>query len=371
MPTIELRQVAKHFGQVRALDSIELSIADGEQVAILGPSGSGKSTLLRVVAGLESLDSGQLVIDGINQRGIPAHRRDVAIVFQHFALYPHLSSLDNITLGLRHGLKLSRAEAERRARNIAERMQVGHLLSRKPKEMSGGQRQRIALARALARQSGAVLLDEPLSGLDAQLHAALRVEIASLLRSAGATSINVTHDQLDAMAMSDRVAVINHGKVEQLGTPADLYDRPATLFVARFIGSPPMNLVDLDDARSSGFAPGGVDAATVAVLGIRPEEMRLVPEPGDWTVSGQVALVEPSGGDRVVHVELIGTAARTVFAVRCRGTAVPGVGETVRIGAAPGHIHLFGTDERGTRLGTAGQGELPASRTGSDLVAAG
>ena len=357
MPTVELHSVSKHFGKVTALDGINLSIADGEQVAILGPSGSGKSTLLRVVAGLEELDGGTLTVDGVDQASIPAHRRDMAIVFQHFALYPHLSSLDNITLGLRHGLKLPRAQAEQRARDIANRMQVEHLLPRKPRQMSGGQRQRIALARALARQSGIVLLDEPLSGLDAQLHASLRVEIAALLRSVNATGINVTHDQIDAMAMADRVAVVNEGKVEQLGAPDELYARPNTVFVASFIGSPPMNLLPVEQGSESVFGTRPLRVGLPYTLGIRPENLRFGTDypPGSWSAQGRVVLIEPNGADRVVHLDMDESpSGRVTFAVRCRVGEQPMVGERVPVWAEQGAVHIF-ADAHGGRVGTAAE----------------
>ncbi|MCM3920452.1 ABC transporter ATP-binding protein [Frankia sp. AiPs1] len=356
MPTVELRGVEKNFGTVKALDAIDLSIADGEQVAILGPSGSGKSTLLRVIAGLETHDSGTLTVDGVDQRAVPAHRRDMAIVFQHFALYPHLSSLGNITLGLRHGLKLSKQEARARAHDVATRMQVEHLLDRKPREMSGGQRQRIALARALARRSGIVLLDEPLSGLDAQLHAALRVEIAELLRSVHATGVNVTHDQVDAMAMADRVAIVNHGKVEQLGTPDELYAVPATVFVASFVGSPPMNLAPVGEDGSSVFGARRLRVDGPVILGVRPERLRFTAGDVDldWHARGRVALIEPNGADRVVHVELDTPGPRRTFAVRCRSGEQPPLHAAVDLSCSPDDVHVF-AGEQGRRRGTVAE----------------
>ena len=353
MSTVSLNGIHKSFGSVTALDGIDLAIEDGEHVAILGPSGSGKSTLLRVVARLEDADAGSVVVGGVPQEGIPAHRRDIAIVFQHFALYPHLSSLENITLGLRHGLGLPKKEAEARAHDIANRMQVEHLLARKPKEMSGGQRQRIALARALARRSGIVLLDEPLSGLDAQLHAVLRLEIASLLRSVGATGLNVTHDQLDAMAMADRIAVINHGRIEQVGTPDELYAEPATLFVAGFIGTPPMNLLPVDSATDeSAFGRHTVLTDRPVTLGVRAEDLQLgtIVDAGDrWAIEGEVVLVEPTGKDRVVHLRC--DTGQTI-ALRCSLIESPHPGERVVALCSPERVHVYASDT-GERLGDA------------------
>ncbi|MCJ0902443.1 ABC transporter ATP-binding protein [Rhodococcus sp. ARC_M6] len=347
MTRIELRGIRKTYGNVTALDGIDLDIDRGEQVAILGPSGSGKSTLLRVIAGLEDQSEGSVRFDGFAQEGVPPHKRDAAIVFQHFALYPHLSALENITLGLRHGLGLAKRDAEQRAHAIATRMRVEDLLQRKPKAMSGGQRQRIALARALARRSGIVLLDEPLSGLDAQLHAVLRLEIASLLREVGATGVNVTHDQLDAMAMSDRIAVIRDGRIEQVGTPDQLYAAPATVFVAGFIGSPPMNLLPVAANGTSVF--GRLGSTPPITVGVRPEHVRLRPAPDAWTVTGSAALIEPTGQDRVIQLLL---TDGTPFAFRCAIGDAPALGTTVTVGADAESMHIYST-ETGGRLGDA------------------
>ncbi|GGH45628.1 ABC transporter ATP-binding protein [Microbacterium album] len=351
MGAVDIQGVRKSFGDVVALDGVELSVADGENVAILGPSGSGKSTLLRVIAGLEPADGGEILIDGAPQRDVPPHRRDVAIVFQHFALYPHLTARSNITLGLRHGLGLSKAEAESRAVELATRMQVEHLLDRKPREMSGGQRQRIALARALARRSGVVLLDEPLSGLDAQLHAVLRLEIASMLRAAGATGINVTHDQLDAMAMADRIAVIHNGRLEQVGTPDELYARPATLFVAGFIGSPPMNLLAVTAAGDSSLE-GPVPREAGVTLGVRAEDLGLVgAADAPWRVSGVVGLVEATGMDRVV--QMISDRGEAV-SFRCGIAEAPRPGQRVTVGTSADRVHVY-SSETGLRVGSAAE----------------
>lgn len=340
MSSIQINALTKTFGSVTALDNIDLEITEGENVAVLGPSGSGKSTLLRIIAGLDDADSGEIRFNGASQAGIAPHERDVAIVFQHFALYPHLSALENISLGLRHGLGLPKKEAEVRAREIASRMQVEHLLARKPKEMSGGQRQRIALARALARRSGIVLLDEPLSGLDAQLHAVLRLEIASMLRAVGATGVNVTHDQLDAMAMADRIAVINHGRIEQLGTPDELYARPETLFVASFIGTPPMTLIEVSDDGNSSFEGADVRRAHPVTFGVRAEDFTLVPptDPDPWTISGIVGLIEPAGRDRVVQML---THRGDTVAFRCSVADTPRAGDAATVRAHPEAVHVY------------------------------
>ena len=354
MTSVEITGVTKRFGAVTALDDITLHVEDGENVAILGPSGSGKSTLLRAIAGLEPVDDGEIRFGGERQNDIPPEQRDVAIVFQSYALYPHLSSRENITLGLRHGKKLGRAEADARATDIATRMQVEHLLDRKPRQMSGGQRQRIALARALARRSGIVLLDEPLSGLDAQLHAALRVEIASLLQSVGATGINVTHDQSDAMAMASRIAVINNGRIEQLGTPDELYRRPETLFVAGFVGTPPMNLFQVaDETRASEFGTHVGGVGDPITLGVRPERLHagegVSHSPEVWRLSGRVVLIEPTGRERIVHVQL---PSHEAFAILMAGDEVPAVGENITAWCEREHVHVYSRTTQ-QRLGNA------------------
>ncbi len=314
MAAVGVHGVSKRFGPVQALNGIDLQVADGENVAVLGPSGSGKSTLLRVIAGLEQADAGQVMLGGVDQARIPVHRRDVAIVFQHFALYPHLSCLDNITLGLRYGLKLSRAEAEQRARETAG-LRVEHLLDRKPRDMSGGQRQRIALARALARQSSVVLLDEPLSGLDAQLHSALRVEIATLLRLTGATGINVTHDQHDAMATADRVAVLDDGRIAQIGTPDELYAAPGDSVrsrVHRLAGDELLSgrrgrLLSVGQARRAGPRAGRAWRPPRTPSPRRPALLRARSHRHGHGRRGVPEL------DRVVHL----TVGSTPVAVRC------------------------------------------------------
>lgn len=351
MSAIAISGLHKNFGDLCALDDIHLDVHDGESLVVLGPSGSGKSTLLRVIAGLERPDTGQVHINGADQIGLPAHRRDVAIVFQHFALYPHLSALRNITLGLRHGLKLPAAEAETRARDVAARMEITELLDRPPRQMSGGQRQRVALARALARQAGVVLLDEPLSGLDAQLRQTLRVEIGELLRGSGSTSLHVTHDQLDAMAMADRVAILRNGRIEQLGTPDQLYHHPATQFVAGFLGTPAMNLFPAQRAAEGYPTPFGRVAAGEherITLGIRPENLHLTAE-APLTTHATVTLTESTGHSRIVHLH----RGDHRFTMRCPNDTTAHPGDRVHVGCHPADVHIFGPD--GARIGAAQQ----------------
>lgn len=364
-----LRGIRRFFGDVVALDGVDLAVTRGESLVVLGPSGSGKSTLLRIIAGLDHADEGEVLIGGRDQIGLPPHRRDVAIVFQHFALYPHLTALRNITLGLRHGLRLDPAAADRRARDVAGRLQITELLDRLPRQLSGGQRQRVALARALARQAGVVLLDEPLSGLDAQLRQSLRIEIAGRLRSAGATTVHVTHDQIDAMATADRIAVLRDGRLEQVGTPDELYHRPRTAFVAGFIGSPPMNLMPADHTHDGWRTPLGLvhhpdlpgrpaAGGGGVTVGVRPEHLRVSgPNPeasdgpwrnGDGETSGTgteaqvfapavVSLVVPAGPEKIVHLDAAGTA----MAARCAADVPLRPGAEVTLTASVADLHLF------------------------------
>ncbi|MEX2100830.1 MAG: ABC transporter ATP-binding protein [Acidimicrobiia bacterium] len=351
MRRVDLTTVSRSFGEVLALAGVDLSVAPGEHLALLGPSGSGKSTLLRVVAGLEQPDSGDVRFDGQSQLTLPPHRRDVALVFQQYALYPHLTARGNITLGLRKGLGLPAAEAEARAAEVAQRLGVDQLLDRRPREMSGGQRQRIALARALARNAGVVLLDEPMSGLDAQLRLTLRVEIVRHLRAADATVVHVTHDQSDAMTAADRIAVIDGGRIQQVGAPDELYERPVNLFVARFLGTPPMNVVPLEpgaDGRArSVFGVHEVQAG-VMTLGIRPEALALGTE-RPWTATAVVVAVEHAGPERMLHLSLDGHAV----ALRTLDRRLTS-GGPVDVSVDPADVHVFGGPD-GRRIGTAAQ----------------
>ncbi len=355
MRSIELRGVTKRFGDVTALSGLDLRVEAGESIVVLGPSGCGKSTLLRLIAGLEDPTDGEIRFDDESQAGIPPHGRDVGIVFQHFALYPHLSTRDNITLGLRHGLGLSKTEAGLRADAITAKLEISELLDRKPRDMSGGQRQRVALARALARMSGFVLLDEPLSGLDAQLRSVLRVEIAALIRSTGATVFHVTHDQQDAMTMADRVVVMRDGRVEQVGTPEEVYSRPAGLFVARFIGTPPMNLFELDAGHPLVIAEPDVRRLPSGVtLGVRPEDLRLG---GDGPVSLEATVVatELNGADWTVYV----SSGDKMVSAR---TAVPPppIGREITLTTDLAACHLFGPN--GRRLDTIAPSDITPGR---------
>ncbi|WP_101833414.1 ABC transporter ATP-binding protein [Frankia canadensis] len=366
---IEFDRVSRSFGAVAALREVSLSVRAGEIVALLGPSGSGKSTLLRICAGLDEPSSGDLRFDGTSQLGVPPHRRDVSMVFQHFALYPHKTALDNLTLALRHGRGLPKAAAVARARETLDLLGISELADRRPAAMSGGQRQRVAIGRALATRSRVILLDEPMSGLDAQLRVDLRVEIVDLLRGLGTTALFVTHDQAEAMAIGDRVAVLGDGRLQQIGTPDEVYDTPVTRFVAGFVGSPPMNIWDgrfeAGRLRGDGFdvpAPAGAVA-----VGVRPEHLTPDGVPAARTGSGSVADGRegrgPQGVDdaglalagHIVVAERLG-AERAVYlrcggqkvAIRVDATLAPTPGSAVTLRAPRSALTFF--DAAGARL---------------------
>lgn len=262
MSVLTLRALEKHYGRIKAIDGVDLMLAEGELLAVLGPSGSGKSTLMRLVAGLESPSSGDIVIDDRSVVGIPPQHRNVAMVFQSFALYPHMSVRDNILFPL-VSRKVPRDQHERRLERVTQMLDVGDLLDRRPNRLSGGQQQRVALARALVRDPELFVFDEPLSALDAQIRSQARAELRALHDRTQITTLYVTHDQLEAMGLADRVAVINEGRLHQVGTPHELYNNPADLFVAGFIGNPPMNRLPLGNG---------------AIAGIRPEHLQIDPD---------------------------------------------------------------------------------------------
>lgn len=270
--TINIIDVKKNYGAVPAVKGINLSVADGELIVLVGPSGCGKSTLLRMIAGLESISEGHVEIAGRNVNKAEPADRDIAMVFQNYALYPHMTVRGNLEYGLKNR-GTERAEINRRVAEAAEILEIGPMLDRKPRELSGGQRQRVAMGRAIVREPAAFLFDEPLSNLDAKLRVQMRVEIRRLQRRLKTTSIYVTHDQLEAMTLADRLVVMNGGLVEQVGTPVAVYDRPASLFVASFIGSPPMNLVPIDVLRAADSASALALPAGTDMVGLRPDAL--------------------------------------------------------------------------------------------------
>ncbi|POF27998.1 ABC transporter ATP-binding protein [Roseibium marinum] len=331
MATVDLRNVSKSFGSVEVLKDVSLSIEKGEFVAFVGPSGCGKSTLLRLIAGLEEISSGDLMIEGERVNDVLPAKRGVSMVFQSYALYPHMSVYENMAFGLEQA-KLKKDEIARRIAEAAHMLQIEGLLERKPKALSGGQRQRVAIGRAITRQPRLFLFDEPLSNLDAALRGETRVEIARLhARLADTTMIYVTHDQVEAMTLADRIVVLNKGRVEQIGEPLELYENPASRFVAGFIGSPKMNFLTGDAARQHG----------AATLGVRPEDLTLSAEGGLW--SGKIALTEALGSDTFVHVDTTLSDKSIVARVSPRERFRHGM--PVYLTPAPERLHRF--DEEG------------------------
>jgi len=356
MATVTLDGVRKSFSDREVVHGVSCAVADGELVVVVGPSGCGKSTLLRMVAGLETVSAGTVAIDGRVVNGIEPKDRDIAMVFQNYALYPHMSVYDNMAYGLRMR-RMSRAEIKSRVARAAEILQLDGLLQRKPRQLSGGQRQRVAMGRAIVRDPKVFLFDEPLSNLDAKLRIAMRVEIRKLQRRLNTTSIYVTHDQLEAMTLADVLVVMNGGQVEQVGNPLAIYEKPATTFVASFIGAPPMNLMSIraDEIKSQ---LGSTDAG---ILGIRPEDFVIT----DQTPAGGVALpltveaIERVGAETFVY----GTRAQDEqriaanpgelppgeVIVRIPGSEAPPIGAKIRVAALRQKLHLFSGDGR-TRI---------------------
>src|SRR3954464_7134535 len=356
MATINLVDLKKTYGNVPAVKGINLSVADGELIVLVGPSGCGKSTLLRMVAGLESVTSGRIEIGGRDVVKAEPAERDIAMVFQNYALYPHMTVRGNLEYGLKNrGTK--RDEIARRVAAAAEILEIGPMLDRKPRQLSGGQRQRVAMGRAIVRQPKVFLFDEPLSNLDAKLRIAMRVEIRKLQRRLNTTSIYVTHDQLEAMTLADVLVVMNGGQVEQVGNPLAIYEKPATTFVASFIGAPPMNLMSTraDEIQSQ---LGSTDAG---ILGIRPEDFVITDQsPADGVVLPlTVEAIERVGAETFVY----GTRAQDEqriaanpgelppgeVIVRIPGSEAPPIGEKIRVAAMRQKLHLFSGDGR-TRI---------------------
>ena len=295
MAPITFEHVTKRFDEVTAVDDLTIEVGDGEFLVFVGPSGCGKTTALRMLAGLEEITSGRILIGDRVVNNVAPGARDVAMVFQSYALYPHMKVYDNLAFGLRN-YKVPKAEIDRRVRQAAEVLELGDLLKRKPKQLSGGQRQRVALGRAIVREPKAFLMDEPLSNLDAALRVQTRAEILQLQERLGTTTIYVTHDQIEAMTMGDRIAVMNKGQLQQLGTPEELYEHPANTFVARFIGSPSMNMLP-----SSVLGIGG----TGKLAGFRPEHVQLGnSRPGSGNLSAAVEVVEYLGDEQLGHLRL-------------------------------------------------------------------
>jgi multiple sugar transport system ATP-binding protein len=327
---LTLKSVSKSFGPVEVLKSIDLTVKDGEFVIFVGPSGCGKSTLLRSIAGLEDITSGSIVIDGKEVAATPPAKRGIAMVFQSYALYPHLNVRDNMGLGLKQAGE-AKAEIDRRVKEASAMLSLDPYLERRPAELSGGQRQRVAIGRAIVREPTLFLFDEPLSNLDAALRVQTRLEIARLHKRLKATMIYVTHDQVEAMTLADKIVVLNAGRVEQVGSPMELYNKPANLFVAGFIGSPQMNFIEADRI-------GRTDAATI---GIRPEHMTLSHDGGEW--QGKIVHVEHLGADTIVYME---SEKAGLLTARLFGEHAYAADEIIHASPDPAKIHRFDKDGR-------------------------
>ena len=354
MASVELRNICKSFGKVEAVRDVSLSVANCELVVFVGPSGCGKSTLLRMIAGLEEITSGVLAIGGETMNKVPAADRGVAMVFQSYALYPHMTVAENMGFALKM-VGVGRAEIEAKVHAAAAVLRLEGLLDRKPRQLSGGQRQRVAIGRAITRSPDVFLFDEPLSNLDADLRAQMRVEIARLRDELKTTMVYVTHDQVEAMTLADRIVILNNGRVEQEGRPLDLYEKPANRFVAGFLGQPKMNLLQamavaagtgvelrltMDGPAiatrppSPGLVPGGA-----VELGIRPDAFTLVDRGG---LEARVILVERFGGSSLVHARVEGVA--NLITVELPGTYHGLPNTPIRIGIDPGRVHVFRGD---------------------------
>jgi multiple sugar transport system ATP-binding protein len=365
MASVRLRGITKNFGDTPVIKGIDLDIEDGQLVVFVGPSGCGKSTLLRIIAGLEGASAGELEIGDRPSNGVAPSERGIAMVFQSYALYPHMTVAQNMGFALKLA-KVAKSEIAGRVQRAAEILQIGHLLDRKPKALSGGQRQRVAIGRAIVREPEVFLFDEPLSNLDAALRAQTRVELARLHRELATTMVYVTHDQVEAMTLGQRIVVFNAGGIEQAGTPLELYERPANMFVAGFLGSPRMNFMDAGLVGEEGaiatvrlsngaLAEVAADAGDAAVgagvtLGVRPEHLRLLraddgaggPAAGRG-IPGTLSLVEYLGDVTLAYVQVDGVPG--LVAVKCAGgQPVPPVGTTVLLAFDPFQAYLFGAD---------------------------
>ena len=352
MGKITLSQVRKSFGETHVIPGIDLTIEEGEFVVFVGPSGCGKSTLLRLIAGLEDTSAGVIEIDGKDATALPPAKRGLAMVFQSYALYPHKNVFENLAFGLRIR-KAKDEDIKKNVYEVAEVLEISNYLARFPRELSGGQRQRVALGRAMVRYPSVFLMDEPLSNLDAKLRVQTRAELIKLHERLKTTIIYVTHDQIEAMTMGTRIAVMKDGIIQQIGTPDEVYKRPANLFVAGFIGMPPMNFFNgkivaenskmIFQGNGISMAIAGLEASAArenAILGIRPECVALTDDAeGPCMLAGKVEVVEHIGAEAYVHAL---TSGGDAFILRMNGyVEAPKTGQTIRLCACQGHVHLF------------------------------
>lgn len=348
MATVELTNIKKRFGPIEVIHGVSTAIEDGEFIVIVGPSGCGKSTLLRMVAGLESVSEGEISIGGKRVNELEPMDRDIAMVFQNYALYPHMSVRQNMGYGLKIA-KLPKPEINQKVEAAAKLLQLGPYLDRRPRDLSGGQRQRVAMGRAIVREPAVFLFDEPLSNLDAKLRVQMRLEIRELQSRLGITALYVTHDQVEAMTMADRMIVMNAGRAEQIGTPLEVYEKPQSLFAAQFIGSPSMNVLDavvkngslkLGDATMR--APAAVNGKVT--VGIRPEHA-IADLNGPLSIKVQMG--EPLGANTLLHGRV--TGANDAFTISLPGVHHAVAGEDIRFGLDPKNLHFF-DPENGQRL---------------------
>ena len=351
MSDVEIRKITKKFPRVTALEDVTLDIRDGEFFVLLGPTGAGKTTTLRVIAGLEKQDGGDVIFDGVTVNDYPPAERDVAFVFQQYSLYPTMTVFDNLAFPLRSPLrKMPKDQIRQRVEETAEKLRITHLLDRKTGHLSGGEMQRVSIGRAIVREPRLFLMDEPLSNLDAKLREALRVELQHLQKTQGITTLFVTHDQIEALTMADRIGVLNLGKLIQVGSPEDIYDRPATTFVAGLVGTPRINLLQtrrengslyIEDSNLNMPAPTLDSLPPDLLLGIRPEDINPNAE-GQFT--GKVVLTEPLGVETILHIQ---TGELQLLSL------VPGItelriGDDVHFDVVPERLHYF--DMEGKRL---------------------
>lgn len=356
MAEVRLVNLTKRFGDLVAVNKVTLTVNDGEFVVLLGPSGCGKTTTLRCIAGLEVPDEGDVFIDGLRVNRLPPADRDIAFVFQNYALYPHLTVYDNIAFPLR-AVRTPRDEVDRRVREVVRILHIEHLLHRKPHNLSSGEMQRVALGRAMVRRPKVFLMDEPLSNLDALLRVEMRAELKRLQTDLKATTVFVTHDQVEAMSMGDKIAVMNQGVIQQIGTPDEIYNRPANLFVASFVGSPAMNLVPCRLIEKDGKrwltinhsaweldAPEPVQAMakqgevnSQLVLGLRAEDMEVLTEPVSGAVPAEIYIVEPLGAETIVNVKV----GEHIIKVRARPEFRAPIGANIWLRWNQAKVHVF------------------------------
>lgn len=358
MASLELKSIVKDFGETRVIHGVDLQVNDGEFVVFVGPSGCGKSTLLRLICGLEQVSSGDIFLDGERVNHTKAADRGLAMVFQSYALYPHMTVYQNMAFGLEN-MGLAKDVVKSKVGEASKLLRLDTFLERKPTQLSGGQRQRVAIGRAIVREPKIFLFDEPLSNLDAELRVSMRSEITGLHRRLGSTMIYVTHDQVEAMTMADKIVVLRLGKIEQVGSPLDLYNKPDNRFVAGFIGSPQMNFVPVKASGNSQVTTTHgtnimlpteqkVAAGTALTLGVRPEHLSLEDTPGSLGLPIKVTGVEQLGGHCLIYGSLPNDGTR--ITAHCEGQQPTRIGDTVTLYAKPDTCHLFETDGQERRV---------------------